>query len=119
MKRPHRPARLPREGHEARRQARRDARTLADAYSLSDAARRVVEEGLVNGEIPSTPKAVVNELVAADLMALMESPTQLELWCTTGPLPALLHGRFLAFSGDRLRELARTARAGSGVSNGE
>lgn len=48
-------------------------------------------------------------------MALVESPTQLEVWCTTGPLPALLHGRFLAFSGDRLRELARAARAGEGA----
>lgn len=121
MPKPNRPPRLPRAAGEQRRSARRDARTLADAYSLSDAAREVLELGLAGGT-PSCSEAVKRELtdarlaerhaavrpiLRADLAAAGASAELLE------QLPVLMPGGYSAtlLCRERLRNLARAVRA--------
>lgn len=131
------PRRSPRE-REAARQAHRDARALADAYHLTDATRAVLVDMLAHGDprrAPGDPdlETASQELIAAGLAVLVplaELPAYLEARgkdltdgpCAEGFALGLLMRHQLGLpiddlpplpllDGDRLRELARAARA--------
>jgi hypothetical protein len=115
------PTRLPRADDEQRRQARRDARTLQEAYSLGDATRKVLELGLVGGcprcsnfvkadlakaalseRFLVTLPTMTGELVAAG--ASRELVEQLPLFMPAGSETTVL-------CRERLRNMARAVRA--------
>lgn len=131
------PRRTPREREKAR-QGNRDARALCEAYNLSEATRAVLVDMLVHGDPqrgPDDPDLATagEELLAAglaELVPLAELPAYLEARgkdltdgpCSQGFALGLLMRHQLGLpmddlppipllDGERLRELARAARA--------